>query len=176
VAEPSTTPASPFNPGVPQVVRDGPGCSKPMWIGCGVVLVLLVLGAGAVLLVTEMPAIARWLFRYYETAITPRLPADLSAAERARLHAAFEAAGHSNLGGSPADFENMQRFQHLMLRLASPDVRITHRDVEELSSILEALGHRAPPPASHPAAPAPEPRGAPPPAARPAPVAAVPRA
>ena len=167
MAEPSTTPASPFNPGAPQVVRDGPGCSKPALIGCFVAVPLLLVVLVAGLLMVEKPAVMRWMFRTYESAITPRLPADLSAAERARLHAAFAAAGRSSLG-SQADFENLQRFQHLMLRLASSDVHITHHDVEALSSVLEALGH-APPPPGPAAPPLPAPRGAPPPAARPAP-------
>jgi hypothetical protein len=163
--EPSTTPASPFHPAAAQVPRDGPGCSKPLLIGCGVVLLLL--GVGAVVLRVELPSIVRWWFHSLEATLAPRLPADLSPAERQRLHRAFEAAGRAASTGQ-VDIANLQPFQRQLIALKDPDVRLSHKDVRDLTESLEALsrapgapGPGAPTAPGAPSSPAPGAPGAP---------------
>ena len=136
MADPSTTPVSPFNPAAVQVPRDGPGCSKPLLIGCG--LLLLLLGAGIVLIRVEAPAIFRWTFHVAETSLTPRLPADATPAERQRLHQAFAAAGRS-VGADQADLGNLQRVQREIMTLSGSQAALTHQQLRELTAALEAL-------------------------------------
>jgi hypothetical protein len=173
VAEPSSTPVSPFNPAASQVPREGPGCSKPLLIGCGALLLLL--GVGVVVFRVELPDIVRWWFRQLDATLVARLPADTTQAERQRLHAAFAAAGRAASTGQ-IDIGSMQRFQRKLMALTDPEVRLTHKDVQELTESLEALsrapGAAAPrqpgapaPPAPGPPAP-PAPRQPPPPSPR----------
>lgn len=152
MADPSTTPVSPFNPAAVQVPRDGPGCSKPMLIGCG--LLLLLLGVGFVVIRIDAPAIFRWAFRLWETSLTPRLPADATPAERSRLHQAFEAAGRS-IGGDQTDLAALQRVQGQIMALSRSDAPFTHQEVRELTEALEALARKPAPPPAPGAAPAP---------------------
>lgn len=151
MADPSTTPVSPFNPAAVQVPRDGPGCSKPLLIGCG--LLILLAAAGLLVIRLEAPAIFRWVFRMTEASLTPRLPADATPAERQRLHQAFESAGRS-IGGDQTDLATLQRVQGEIMALNRSQAPLTHQEVRELTEALEALSH--PPPA----APGPAPGGA----------------
>jgi len=144
VADPSTTPTSPFNPPVNQVPREGPGCSKPLLIGCGAVMLLFAIGF--VVLLSQAPAIGRWWFHTLESTLEPRLPADLTPAERQRLHRAFAAAGRAAASGQ-TDLGGLQPFQRKVMALSNPQVPITHKDVRELSEALEALARGGAPPA-----------------------------
>jgi len=174
VADPSTTPVSPFNPSAVQVPRDGPGCSKPLLIGCGLVLLLLV--AGVVVIRIEAPAIIRWTFRLAESSLAPRLPADATPAERQRLHQAFEAAGRA-VGTEQTDLPNLQRVQREIMALSGSQSPLTHKQVRELTEALESLARkpgapvRAPAPAPAPDQPQRSPSGDAP--GRPAPAGAI---
>jgi hypothetical protein len=139
VADPSTTPVSPFNPATVQVPRDGPGCSKPLLIGCGLLLLLLVVGV--VVIRIEAPAFVRWTFRLTETSLTPRLPPDTTPAERQRLHQAFEAAGRA-LDSEQTDLASLQRVQREIMALSGSTAPLTHQQVRELTEALEALVHK----------------------------------
>lgn len=158
MADPSTTPVSPFNPAAAQVPRDGPGCSKPLLIGCGFLLLLLVVGV--VVIRIEAPAIFRWTFRVAESSLTPRLPADTTPAERQRLHRAFEAAGRS-IGTDQTDLANLQRVQREIMALSGSQAPLTHQQVRELTEALEAVAHKRGAPAPG-AGPSPGPPAAPP--------------
>jgi hypothetical protein len=142
VADPSTTPVAPFNPAATQVPREGSGCFKPLVIGCGVVLVLLVAGMVAVML--SAPALLRWSLHYAEASLASRLPADTTAAERQRLHQAFEAAGRTKVTDQPG-LTRLQAAQRLIIRLSSTSGPLTHPQVRELTESLEAVAGRAPP-------------------------------
>lgn len=139
MADPSTTPVSPFNPAAVQVPRDGPGCSKPLLIGCGLLVLLLV--AGVVVIRIEAPAIFRWTFRVAETSLAPRLPPDTTPAERQRLHLAFEAAGRS-IGTEQVDLANVQRVQRQIMALSGSQAPLTHQQVRELTEALETMVHK----------------------------------
>ena len=155
-----------------QVPREGPGCSKPLLIGCGLVFLLLLLGVGV--LVTQSTSIVRWWFHTFEMSLGPRLPADLTPAERLGLHRAFEAAAR-DIGRASGDggVQQLEAFQRELMKLSNPQTPITRRDVLELTDVLNGLAGRPSPPASPaPASPAPGTPGAvPPPTPPPAPAA-----
>jgi len=143
------------------VPRDGPGCSKPLLIGCGLLLLLFIVGV--VVIRVEAPAIFRWTFRLAETSLTPRLPADTTPEERQRLHRAFEAAGRS-IGSDQTDLANLQRVQREIMALSASQAPLTHQQVRELTEALEAVAHTrgapTPAPAPAPGAPPRQPSGA----------------
>jgi hypothetical protein len=172
VAEPSK-PASPFNPPITQVPRGGPGCGKPLLIGCGVLVLLF--AAGLITLVVEWRAVLRGYFQVLETSLAPRLPADLTAAERDRLHRAFAGAPSFD-AADETRLPALQRLQRKVVLLSGSQEPLSHRDVRELAEDLEAL-HRPPQPVS-PASPIPPaaPPGPSAPAPEPPPGSAVPPA
>jgi hypothetical protein len=162
VAE-SPKPVSPFNPPITQVPRGGPGCGKPLVIGCGVLLLLF--AAGLITLAVEWRAVLRGYFQVLETSLAPRLPADLTPAERDRLHRAFAGAASFD-AADETRLPALQRLQRKVVLLSGSQEPLSHRDVQDLAEDLEAL-HRPPPPAA-PAPPAsPGAPGSPPPAASP---------
>jgi hypothetical protein len=139
VAEPST-PVSPFNPPITQVPRGGPGCGKPLLIGCGVLALLFV--GGLITVAVEWRAVLRGYFEVLDATLAPRLPADLSAAERDRLHRAF--AGAADLdAANETELPALQRLQRRIVQLSGSQEPLSHRDVAELTADLEAL-HAAP--------------------------------
>jgi hypothetical protein len=161
VAEPST-PVSPFNPPITQVPRGGPGCGKPLLIGCGILALLFV--AGLITVAVEWRAVLRGYFEVLEATLAPRLPADLSAAERDRLHRAFAGAAELD-AANETELPALQRLQRRIVQLSGSQDRLSHRDVAELTADLEAL-HAAPralpPGQGRPPAPAAPPPQAPP--------------
>jgi hypothetical protein len=174
VAE-SSTPVSPFNPPITQVPRGGPGCGKPLLIGCGVLVLLF--AAGLVTLAVEWRAVLRGYFQVLEASLAPRLPADLTPAERDRLHRAFAGAASFD-AADETKLPALQRLQRKVVLLSGSQTPLSHRDVQELAENLEAL-HRLPPAAAPPAgAPpgSPVPPAAPPPPTGLAPPAAAPGA
>lgn len=80
-------PARPFEP----APRKGPaGCAKPLWIGCGALLLLL--GIGAIVFVVKSKDILAWGMERIETEVMAALPSDVTAEERGRLERGFDAA------------------------------------------------------------------------------------
>ncbi len=137
----SSTPVSPFNPPVTQVPRGGPGCGKPLLIGCGVLVLLF--AAGLVTLAVEWRAVLRGYFQVLEASLAPRLPADLTPAERDRLHRAFAGAASFD-AADETKLPALQRLQRKVVQLSGSQTPLSHRDVQELAENLEAL-HRLPP-------------------------------
>lgn len=136
-------PPQPFNPAV--VSRSGKGCSKPLLIGCAAVLVLL--GLGMVVFVVKMPDVMSWLFKQWEAQIGTQLPADVTAAEKERLHAAFAAAIHA-LRTQPVDPAKLKPVQIQMtqiMEMGHSQSKLTHEDLSRLIAALENLGGVKPP-------------------------------
>ena len=85
---PPYPPPNPFNPpganppGVP-VRPPGRGCSKPLLIGCGTVVLLL--AAGLLLLIFNGPKVVQWSFNKMEQDMMARLGPDVTTEDRARL-------------------------------------------------------------------------------------------
>jgi hypothetical protein len=145
-------PPQPFNPAV--VSRSGKGCSKPLLIGCAAVLVLL--GLGMVVFVVKMPDVMSWLFKQWEAQINTQLPADVTAAEKERLHAAFAAAIHA-LRTQPVDPAKLKPVQLQMtqiMEMGHSQSKLTHEALARLTAALENLGGVKPPKAPKVAPPA----------------------
>ncbi|HEX2644000.1 MAG TPA: hypothetical protein VHU81_13485 [Thermoanaerobaculia bacterium] len=138
---PPVPPAAPFNPTAPGT-RPGPGCSKPALIGCGIVLVLI--GIGAILFVVKAPQIVAWMFNRLGTDILTRMPADATQEERARLRTAFDDAADAVQSGK-ADQTQLQNLQAKMLQIAGKPQgqTLTRDEVRELTEALEALAGKS---------------------------------
>jgi hypothetical protein len=145
--QPPAAPPSPWNP-APARARSGPGCSKPLLLGCGVLIVLL--GIGAVIFLVKMPSIVQWWFQKLESTLEQRLPADATPAEKTHFHAAFESARHALASGT-VDASRMQPFQSRLLAVGSSEQRMTHAQLHDLTVALEGLAGK---PAEAPPGPA----------------------
>ena len=138
---PPVPPAAPFNPTAP-AARPGPGCSKPALIGCGVLLVLL--GIGAIAFVVKAPSIVAWMFNKLEADVVARMPPDATQKERERLRIAFDDAADSIRTGK-ADQTQLQKLQAEMMQIAQkpPGQTLTRDEVRELTEALEALAGKS---------------------------------
>jgi hypothetical protein len=110
-------------------------------------LVFLVLLAVVGVVLSQSTSIVRWWFHTFEVSLEPRLPADLTAGERQGLHRAFEAAAR-DIGKASGDggVQQLEAFQHELMKLSNPQTPITRRDVLELTDVLNGLAGRPTPP------------------------------
>ena len=133
---------SPFQPSA-LPAQGGSGCSKTVWIGCG--LVLLLLGIGAFVFLLNAPAIATWMFTRLETVIVAqKLPADVTPEERERLRQAF-ASVRRGLETGKVDVTSLQPVQAKLVEIAGKQrEQVTHQDVLDLAAALERLAGRTP--------------------------------
>jgi hypothetical protein len=148
---PNEFPPPPFTP-APLELSERSGCRKALLFGCGGLFLILALGLVGV--VVKAPEIMRGMLGYLEQDYTAKLAPDVPAADRQRLHRAFEAArAHPMKTQNPAA---LQVFQAKVLEL-SGKTQLTREDAAGLSEALEKMGGIAPPslPAPGPAAPVP---------------------
>lgn len=145
---PPYAPPSPFNPqgasqpGIPGRPPGRSGCSKPLLVGCGIVLLLL--GAGLLLMIFNAPKIVQWSFTMMEQDVMRRLGSDVTPEDRARLAAGFEDARHAMEKGQ-MDLNKVQAFQNKIMEVAPADRKLSRKDVHELTLVLEDLaGKKAP--------------------------------
>lgn len=144
-------PAQPFNPAA--VARPRGGCSKPLLLGCAALFVLL--GVGMVVFVVKMPDVLSWLFRQWESQIMAQVPADVTPAERERLHRAF-AASIAALRSQPVDPAKLKPVQMQItqiMEMGNAKGKLTREDVLRLTVALESLGGVARPEKPSTAAP-----------------------
>ena len=146
MAEPGSVPpvppvppgGSPFNPTAP-AARPGPGCSKPLLIGCGVFALLI--GIAVVLFfytVTKNPGrFLSWTVNQMENAVTPQIPADVTAEEREQLKAAFAAVRRKAEAGELSP-ERLQAINYKVLEYSRKG-GMKRQDVLELTALLEGL-------------------------------------
>ncbi len=125
------------------VQGSGGGCGKPVWIGCGVLLV--VIGILAIVFVVKSKDLFRWSIERVEANIMDKLPESTTAAEKARLTAAFSGAIKAVTDGkaNPADIEDLQAA--LVHAAQSSKSGMTHQDLEDLTTALEKVAGIAPP-------------------------------
>lgn len=118
------------------------GCSRPLLIGCGVLLVLL--GIGAVILVLNGPKLAIWLYGKLETQIETRLPDDLPAADRQHLQQAFDHV-RAAIADRSIDPVALQHAQTRMVELVQGSGKLTAEQVRELADLLDTAAGVSPP-------------------------------
>ena len=131
-------PLLPPGPGRPP----GRGCSKPLLIGCGAVLVLL--AAGLMLMIFNAPKLVQWSFTKMEEDIMGRLGPDVTPEDRARLATAFEGARRAMETGK-MELSKVQAFQNKILEVAPANRKLSRKDVEGLTLVLEDLAGKKPP-------------------------------
>jgi hypothetical protein len=144
---------SPFrpNPTTPATGGRG-GCSKPLFVGCGILLLLL--GIGAIVFVVRAPALFQWWLRIVEEKVTAVVPDDVTPEERAALHHAFADMGQAFAHGGQPDARYLQRFQtELMAVISKPKGQVTRQEILELTRVLELTAGKRVPPAPVPTIP-----------------------
>jgi hypothetical protein len=118
------------------------GCSRIGLIGCGVITLLL--GIGAVLFLLKAGDLFAWAMTQFEEQIVLALPEDCTESERQRLREAFENVGTAVRSGE-FDPLALQRLQgKLRDSLLDEDQKLTREQVLELISILEEVAGQAP--------------------------------
>lgn len=142
----------PFAP-APRPLRS-PGCGRGALVGCGVLLVLF--GIGAVALALNANRMLVWVFQRLETQVVEKIPADVTAAERARLSTAF-ADLYRAVGEGKVDPASVQPLQRELLTLATEvDRGLSREQVLRLTEVVERAATKTPPPdVAAPARPAP---------------------
>jgi hypothetical protein len=145
VAEPfqsgrQAEPAEPFS-GQPLDPGGAGGCRKPVLVGCGVlVLVLLV---GLAVLVVKAEGILAWSLEQYRDGVIANLPPDVTAEERTRLEEGFAAVLRA-LEDGDLDRRGLPDLQRTLVRTSARVERLERRDVLELIHALErAAGTRS---------------------------------
>lgn len=112
-----------------------PGCGKPIAIGCGLLLLLLV--AGIAVVMSKRFALLRWTIEAMRPEVERRLPADATAEDKKRLAAAFSAAA-ARAGSGELDLGALQRLQGQFAGLARTD-KLSREQLLEFIAHLEAF-------------------------------------
>lgn len=152
--QPPYSPPSPFNPpgvgepGVPARPPGRSGCSKPLLIGCGAVLLLL--GIGLMVMIFNVPKLMQWSFRALEQEVMKRLGPDVTPEDRARLAAAFEDVHRAMEKNEGMDFTKIQAFQNKVMEVTASGQSFSRKDVQEVIRLLEDLAGKSPSPDSSP--------------------------
>jgi len=160
---------SPFNPtpAAPSA-GGGRGCSKPLFIGCGALLVLL--GICAIVFVVKAPALFEWWLRVVEQKVMTVVPDDVTPDERAALQKGFADLGGVFRHGGQPDAHYLQPFQSKLMQIVGkPKGQVTRQEILDLTRILEQTAGKKPVPAPEGAPPEPSPPSTPSPSAPPLP-------
>lgn len=131
---------SPFDrPTLEPERRRSPGVGKPLLIGCGVLL-LLVLAAG-VLFVVYQDEVAAWLFETMEAQLEPMVPEDLPPEVRERYDRAFDEAIAALRSGdyNPFALQGAQQEMSRVARDLTDESKMSREDVERLATALEEI-------------------------------------
>ncbi len=148
MAEPSdapsgaSTPPAPFAPITPGREAQGSGCAKLAVIGC--LGLLVVLGIGMVVLVTQAPKLMRWVFDTTAAQLESRYAADVTPADRERVRAAFTAAGKA-VDEKRMDPVAMQKVQSQIMELMASQGQVDREHALRLAEALEELAASKPP-------------------------------
>jgi hypothetical protein len=131
-----TTPVAPFSPIAPS--GGGEGCGRIPIIGCG--LLILLLGAAAVVFLIKAGDLFAWAMTRFEAEIVGVLPDDFTDEERQRLHEAF---AHATDAVRTGEFDPLalQRLQSkLRESVLDSGGRLSRQEVLELIDLLEGVG------------------------------------
>ena len=126
---------------LPDPTRERPGCSRGLWLGCGLLLVLFAFGG--VLLVVKAPDFLDWIMRQTEEQIVANLPPDVSEEERQRLTEEMARCRQAIESGQ-VDPLAVRELQGELVAVSRklPD-RLTREDVLRLIETLEAFNAAA---------------------------------
>lgn len=125
---------TPIGPGQPPPSGRS-GVRKPLLIGCGVLLVLVL--AATALFFAQQDAIVAWVLEEMHGQVEPRLPEDLPEDLRARYQDAFEVAVAAAREGS-YEPEGLKRVQEEFSgAVQGGGSRLTVEEVERLTAALE---------------------------------------
>jgi hypothetical protein len=160
MTEPPGSPLQPSPPApVPEPFGSAPikpragGCGKPLFTGCGIVLVLL--GVAAIVFIIRAKDLLVWSLGKVKAAVEQNLPPDVTAADRERFDVAFAAAGRAIRAGR-AQPKPLQELQGELLRVIQKQKgELTRDDLVRLTEVLERVGgigpeEEAAPPAESP--------------------------
>ncbi|HSM14062.1 MAG TPA: hypothetical protein VLA66_08330 [Thermoanaerobaculia bacterium] len=132
----SPDPARPFAPARAGASR---GCGRPVWFGCGAVLVLL--GIAAIVFVVKAKDLLAWGMERIEAEVMATLPDDLTPEERARLERGFDAALEKiSLGEVEPPALNALQKQLVQAAEKANERTLTRDDALDLLSALERVG------------------------------------
>jgi hypothetical protein len=133
---------APFNPTAP-AARPGPGCSKPLLIGCGAFGLLI--GIAVIFFfytVGKNPGrVINWTLTQAEKELNPRIPQDVTVEERERLKVAF-ADVRRKVAAGELSLEQTQALNYKILEISRKADGLKRQDVLELIALLEGLAGR----------------------------------
>lgn len=131
-------PASPFNPTPRPIPQGSGGCSKPLVVGC--VIVVLV-GAIAVLggiyyVGTHAVALFQWSLQQMENNLLVQLPKDVTPEEKANLQQAFTDVRKAIQDGKVPP-ERLQPLQFKIIEITRKGSSVTRQDIVDFTRSLE---------------------------------------
>lgn len=114
------------------------GCGKPLLIGCGVLAILL--GIGAVLFVVKAKSLLAYALDKLQAEVVRNLPEDVDDADRARLETAFDAT-MAKIKSGQIDAEALQNLQSKLVAAAGSagSGKLTRAEVLALTRALETF-------------------------------------
>ncbi|MFY9821316.1 MAG: hypothetical protein WAM82_08035 [Thermoanaerobaculia bacterium] len=139
-------PASPFNPVPRPVPQGGGGCSKPLVVGC---IVIVLVGAIAVLggiyyVGTHAVALFQWSLQQVENSLLLQLPKDVTPEEKANLQQAFADVRTAIQQGKVSP-DRLQPLQFKIIEITRKGSGITRQDILDFTrSLQEVAGKPAP--------------------------------
>src|SRR5688572_9503596 len=143
MSEPTSPPVAPQPFASAPIEPRAGGCGKPVFVGCGVVLVLL--GIAGVLFVVKAKDLLVWSLEKAKGGITAKLAPDVTAADRERFETAFAAAA-SNIRAGKMDPAALQRLQRRLMQAVDPQGgQVAREEFLDLIRAFEELGGLAPP-------------------------------
>lgn len=134
ISEPSPLSPQPFSP---PSTRPAVGCSRYALIGCG--LLTLLLGIGAVVFLIKARDLFDWAMTNFEAQVIESLPEDVTEEERRRLSRAFAAASDAVQEGR-ADASALQQLQEELREMVLQEGRrLSREDLSRLITVLEQV-------------------------------------
>ena len=156
-------PASPFNPTPRPIPPGSGGCSKPLVVGC---VIVVLAGAAAVLggiyyVGTHAVALFQWSLQQMENNLLVQLPKDVTPEEKANLQQAF-ADVRKAIQDNKVPQDRLQPLQFKIIEITRKGSSVTRQDIVDFTRSLEDVaGKPAAPAASPTPAPAPSPTPSP---------------
>lgn len=138
MSDPTSQPTvpQPFSPEASPA--PGGGCSKPVFVGCG--LLLAVVGIAGIVVLYKAKDLVRWGISLTRSTVVEALPADVTDDERRRLEAAFDAVGVA-LADGEVDLDGQERLQSELYEVLQKiqDRTLEAADVTRLTRALEEI-------------------------------------